>query len=286
VCRGKYAGCQCNPTSATCGNPQSCDANGCNGGWDSSGVARCQGNFKGCKCNPTSNTCGTAQSCQSNGCAGQGQSGDAFCTGKYAPCPCIANINTPGYCGTLGPCSFSGCQGNNNGNGFGTCQSSSHSGCLCTAPAPAPAPSSGGGGGGGSSDDCAQDCLNILTNKVNNLADYICTGDSSDTYIDSGSTGAVDWWRLASDNNCYLVLAKSGESHGFPDPFCFPKSYIQQWVNSNALGCNSGDAFYRASPPLNSQDQYAGQGQVCLSNYQNYQICGSSYMNGASPISG
>jgi hypothetical protein len=125
----------------------------------------------------------------------------------------------------------------------------------------------------------------MLTLKINGLKDQICTDDSSNNFIDSGTTGFVDWWRLDSDNNCFLVLAKSSSTNGFPDPFCFQKTDIQNWVTQNALGCESGDAFFRPSPPING-GEFVGQGEICLSNFINYKLCGSSRMNGGIPISG
>jgi hypothetical protein len=125
----------------------------------------------------------------------------------------------------------------------------------------------------------------MLTDKIDNLPDQICTGDSSNNFIDSGTTGSVDWWRLASHNNCFLVLAKSSVTHGFPDQFCFQKTDIENWITQNALGCNSGDAFFRPSPPING-GPLVGQGEICLSNFKNYQLCGSSTMNGGIPVSG
>jgi hypothetical protein len=54
TCTNFFKGCVCSPTSTTCGAQQSCDLNGCAGGFDTKGVARCQGNFKGCACKSTS----------------------------------------------------------------------------------------------------------------------------------------------------------------------------------------------------------------------------------------
>jgi len=128
----------------------------------------------------------------------------------------------------------------------------------------------------------------MISGKINGLKDQICTDDPSNNFIDSGSSpdSDVQWFRLDSNQNCFLTLAKSAGSHGFPDGFCFARQDIIAWINRNALGCNSGDAFFRASPPLNSGDTFAGQGQICLSNFKNYQLCGDTTMNGATPISG
>ncbi len=85
-CNGKFRGCKCAPTSATCVAKKSCDQDGCNGGWDSEGVARCQGNFReGCPCNPTSNTCGKIQSCSAGNCAGQGNGAGGGCARTGTP---------------------------------------------------------------------------------------------------------------------------------------------------------------------------------------------------------
>ncbi|KAI9766485.1 MAG: hypothetical protein M1839_004889 [Geoglossum umbratile] len=121
----------------------------------------------------------------------------------------------------------------------------------------------------------------MLTDKINGLPDQICTGDSGNDWIDSSNpdNGWVDWWRLGSHNNCFLVLAKQSHNKGFPDEFCFPKSFIQSWINNNALGCNAGDDFFRPSPPT-MYSRLSGFGMVCLSNFKNYQLCGSSTKNG------
>ncbi|PVH72961.1 hypothetical protein DL98DRAFT_563348 [Cadophora sp. DSE1049] len=88
VCTGFFKGCECKATSTTCGAKQSCDLNGCAGGYDSSGVARCQGNFQGCACTATSNTCGAVDSCSANGCNGAFNGGNPICTGNKYGCPC------------------------------------------------------------------------------------------------------------------------------------------------------------------------------------------------------
>lgn len=86
TCKAFGAGCTCTATSQMCGNPQSCDLNGCAGelctfmrmilclwfvgSFDSNGKATCKGGFAGCQCTPTTKTCGNSQSCDLNGCAG------------------------------------------------------------------------------------------------------------------------------------------------------------------------------------------------------------------------
>jgi len=121
----------------------------------------------------------------------------------------------------------------------------------------------------------------MLAGKINGLSDPICTGDSNNNFIDQGKVdGFTDWFRLDSNNDCFLVLAKQSDTKGFPDQFCFPKTFVQTWVTNNALGCNSGDGFFRPSPVLRNSDPFAGEGLICLSNSKNYQLCGSSTKNG------
>ena len=120
--------CQCTPTPNTCGNPQSCDTNGCAGTFDSNGIATCKGNFVPCQCNPTSNTCGNPQSCDSNGCAGTFDSnGKATCKGKFTGCQCNATGNT---CGTPQRCDLNDCNGSRGGDGVWRC-TNKFAGCQC-----------------------------------------------------------------------------------------------------------------------------------------------------------
>jgi hypothetical protein len=178
------------------------------------------------------------------------------------------------------PCTANGCQGPQIGAGssFGKCQLGSQIGCTCLFQQAPPTDPPGGGG----SPDCSQDCLTILTEKVNGLSDPICTDDSNNNFVDQGSSpaGFTDWWRLASHNDCFLVLAKQSGSGSLPDGYCFNKAFVQNWVTDNALGCNSGDTFFRPSQPLPAESQFTGAGMVCLSNFNNYQLCGSSTLNG------
>lgn len=233
--------------------------------------------------------CGTPQSCQKNGCNGRANgAGQATCQSAFKGCSCNPDPNTPGFCSELVQCSFSGCQGTGAlGQPFGMCQAPSHKGCACLQ-----STSSGGGGNNPPPPPppppCENDCTAMINMKINSLKDRICTNDDSNNWIDRGTTpdGAVDWWRLDSQNNCFLTLAKSGHERGFPDPVCFAKSDIIDWINRNALGCYSGDAFFRASPPLKAPNQNSGEGEICLSNFNNYQKCGDTTMNGAVPVIG
>jgi hypothetical protein len=133
---------------------------------------------------------------------------------------------------------------------------------------------------------CDRDCTAMLADKINALPDRICTNDAANNFVDTGHSvsGFVDWFRLASHNNCFLTLAKAASQVGFPDPYCFAKSDVVSWINRNALGCNAGNAFYRASAPLERTAEFSGKGQICLSNFNNYQLCGSTSMNGATPL--
>jgi hypothetical protein len=286
TCKGAFATCRCNPTDKTCFPQKPCGDEGCAGAIKG-GVATCQGNFAGCKCTAGASTpgfCTNLASCQFADCAGKivnpGSNVGICQGGTHKGCPCSPNAQTPGFCGAVQSCDINGCKGTQVGAGssFGTCQAGSLVGCTCLFQQ-SPPPNPGGGGGGS---NCQADCLTILTEKVNGLPNQICTDDSSNNWIDSGSapSGFTDWWRLASHNNCFLVLAKQSGSGSLPDGYCFPKSFLQGWVASNALGCNSGDEFFRPSQPLLPENQFTGAGIVCLSNFLNYQLCGSSTKNG------
>ncbi|KAM5341472.1 hypothetical protein ACJ41O_014503 [Fusarium nematophilum] len=103
TCRGGDSdGCSCVPSADTpgfeCGEPRSCQENGCNGRGDGAGGGKCQDAFKGCAC--------------------------------------LADPSTPGFCSSLVSCSFGGCQGIAvEGQQFGVCQADSHKGCSCILPA-------------------------------------------------------------------------------------------------------------------------------------------------------
>ncbi|RFU81977.1 glycoside hydrolase, family 71 [Trichoderma arundinaceum] len=125
---GNFRGCQCTPTTNTCGPPQSCDLNSCNGQWDGQGVARCTSAYNGCECQAT-NLCGAPQSCDINGCNGQWDSqGVARCTGAYKGCQCQA----VSLCGTPQSCDLNGCNGQWDNQGVARC-SGSYNGCECKA---------------------------------------------------------------------------------------------------------------------------------------------------------
>src|SRR5690606_13691669 len=122
------------PTQRTCGEPRSCDLNGCNGGFVSgTNIARCRGNYAGCACLPTGNTCGPRQSCEAGGCQGtinNAQTREASCKVAYAGCPCNPSSSTPQHCGTLQSCDFADCNGRrfNSGN-LGMCSGGRAQGC-------------------------------------------------------------------------------------------------------------------------------------------------------------
>ena len=283
-CRGKWAGCRCYATANTCGNMASCDQNGCNGAWDGSGRARCTGNFPGCPCYATSAMCGTPLSCSLNGCNGRGDGGGGgYCQDAFAGCACVPTAATPGYCSQLVMCSWSGCNGRNVGTNLGRCTTSSHYNCPCTNP-PALPPTDPPAQQG----DCAARVLNMVgqINRFNRAV--VCTNDQ-DFPIFTGSNGfysngAVDVWLVASSYQWTLSVAKSGRSHGFPDPVCLYTDDLKRWINTNALGCLAGQqSFFRACYPINVGYQ---QAQICLGFSEYWTTCGSSTMNGAVMISG
>lgn len=291
TCKRAFSGCTCLPSTKTsgftCGNPQSCESNNCNGKV-SSNAATCQNAFAGCTCTPSPKTpgfCGLLTDCFATNCQGTLTPGDKLgrCQAQtHKGCPCLPNANTPGFCPTAGDCAAANCQGTTVGAGssIGKCQTGSLKGCTClvktTHDDPFPPPSQ----------PCEQDCTAMLSEKINNLPDRICTSDASNNFIDQGhsTSGFVDWFRLASHNNCFFTLAKPSAQVGFKDAYCLAKSDVVSWINQNALGCNVGDAFYRASAPLRPTAVNSGQGQVCLSDFGNYQGRGSSRLNGATPV--
>ena len=83
------------PPSSPCGtSPQSCDLNGCAGGFQGIAVypVCTGGSLQGCRCVATPTTCGPPQSCTLNGCAGAcNSSGLAYCTQNFVGCQCAAN---------------------------------------------------------------------------------------------------------------------------------------------------------------------------------------------------
>ncbi|KAH8797627.1 hypothetical protein F5884DRAFT_815020 [Xylogone sp. PMI_703] len=121
------------PPTATCGTPQSCDANGCNGKF--TGLTKfpiCTGNNAGCQCTPTDNTCGAHQSCDLNGCAGQFTGLTEFpqCTGNFVGCECTPTDNT---CGAHQSCDLNGCAGAFTGSTVFPQCTGNFVGCECTA---------------------------------------------------------------------------------------------------------------------------------------------------------
>ncbi len=114
-CTRNFIGCQCTPTSKTCGNPQSCDKNNCAGAFNGNvAFPQCTNFFKGCQCKATSNTCGAPQSCGLNGCGGAFDltDGKAYCTRNFRTCECKSN---PGTCGAPQSCDKNNCAGAFNG---------------------------------------------------------------------------------------------------------------------------------------------------------------------------
>jgi hypothetical protein len=179
----------CIPGSSSRGSPQSCDLNGCAGGYDvNSNTARCRGNFSGCVCNPTANTCGAPQSCDAGGCGGSinnVQTKEATCKTAYTGCACIASGSTPVNCGTLGSCSFSDCNGYAPpGNNIGTCTGGSHAGCGCIPSAPS-CPL-----GGPPSADCLDVIQNIGTSSSPLYNPGQCYSDGQNTWCDFITRGS------------------------------------------------------------------------------------------------
>ncbi len=122
------------PTTNTCGTPQACNLNGCDGTFDAnSAVAHCRRNFRDCECIPDSSSCGTAQSCDLNGCNGgfDYNSNTARCRGNFKGCVCNP---TPGTCGPPQHCDAGGCGGtlDNRETRAATCKAA-YRGCQCTA---------------------------------------------------------------------------------------------------------------------------------------------------------
>ncbi|KAL7941526.1 Six-hairpin glycosidase-like protein [Trichoderma barbatum] len=122
------------PTDVPCGTPQSCDANGCAGGFQ--GLTKypvCKAGSKlGCRCIATSNTCGAHQSCDLNGCAGSfdGLKAYAQCTGNFEGCECTATDNT---CGPRQSCDLNGCAGSFDGQQKYPQCTNNFKGCKCQA---------------------------------------------------------------------------------------------------------------------------------------------------------
>lgn len=128
-CSGSLAGCPCIPNGLTpgynCGQPQSCQLNGCDGAAsypNGNLVATCQDNFKGCNCQADGNTpgfnCGERQSCYLNGCSGTASypNGNlvAKCQAAFAGCDCIPYKDMPGFSCPESPvpyCQDNGCDG-------------------------------------------------------------------------------------------------------------------------------------------------------------------------------
>src|SRR5271156_1422377 len=118
----------------------------------------------------------------------------------------------------------------------------------------------------------------MLTNKINGLNDPICTDDSSNDFINSGSSpGFTDWRRLDSDNNCFPILAKRSGSGSFPDACCFDKSFVQNWVTCSASGCNYRVAFFQPSQPLPDESECTSEGMVCWSNLSALWLFGNEW---------
>src|ERR1700761_383945 len=104
----------------------------------------------------------------------------------------------------------------------------------------------------------------MLTNKINGLNDPICTDNSSNDFINSGSSpGFTDCRCLDPNNNCFSILAKRSGSGFFPDACCFDKSFVQKWVIYCASGCNHRVAFFQPSQPLPDESEYTSEGMVC-----------------------
>jgi hypothetical protein len=138
-------------------------------------------------------------------------------------------------------------------------------------PPPAPTPIS----------SCADDCLAIITQKLNGLKDQVCTGDNKNDWVDSGysSDRKAQWWRLASHNNCYLVLTQDIAGGTANGQYCFSKNFLQNLVFSKARNCDTSD-FFQASPVQSEQNFQSGRGLVCLTDFNNYRLCGSTTKNG------
>ena len=128
------------------------------------------------------------------------------------------------------------------------------------------------------SQPCEDDCTAIIPQLSIYPNDKICTGDDNKLFIDQGHSSDpnqnADWFRISSHNNCFLTMAKSASHRGFPDQYCFLKSALIDFVNQNALGCNFGDGFNRMSGPQPPESSLSGSGEVCLSNFANYEKCG------------
>jgi hypothetical protein len=137
VCTNFFKGCECvatqvsgdlrsesgpasralTPSKNTCGNPQDCGLNGCNGAFNlNNGKAFCTNNLwvipsrppylghsaidskantrvsVGCQCAANQGTCGNPQSCDQDNCAGKfsGNVPTATCSNFFKGCPCTA----------------------------------------------------------------------------------------------------------------------------------------------------------------------------------------------------
>ncbi|KAH0545487.1 hypothetical protein FGG08_000488 [Glutinoglossum americanum] len=127
------------------------------------------------------------------------------------------------------------------------------------------------------SGNCADDCLAIIP-QLSIYGDLVCTSNDLEKFIDHSTTnnGEADWFRISSHENCFLMMAKSAERRGFPGQYCFQKAALTSFVQANAVGCNAGDAFNRVSGAQPEQSGHSGLGEVCLTNFKNYDSCGST----------
>ncbi|KAF2113680.1 hypothetical protein BDV96DRAFT_647931 [Lophiotrema nucula] len=105
----------------------------------------------------------------------------------------------------------------------------------------------------------------------------ICT--DSDNFIDSGSSadGNSDWFRITSQDNCFIMIAKSGEARGNSGRYCFTIAQINNFIGDAA--CRADHSFVQISDqPLGAQSFNSGQGMACLTDGANFQRCGEGIL--------
>lgn len=133
------------------------------------------------------------------------------------------------------------------------------------------------------SPQCQRDCVAIqdkVTSKAGGRDGQICTGNPAN-FIDQGSSadGNSDFFRVDSNNNCHLMVAKSGLARGHSGEYCFAVADLINFVGSAAGGCALGNFFANISQiSLPAQSFNSGLGMVCLADEQNFKKCGEGVL--------
>lgn len=128
---------------------------------------------------------------------------------------------------------------------------------------------------------CDEDCFSLIQ-RVRDKADgkgNICTGEAD--FIDSGSSadGNSDWFRVTSQNNCFVVVAKSGEDRGYSGQYCFVANDLAAFVEDVSCKDDVDRSFVQIQDqPMAAQDSRSGLGMACLTNGPNFQRCGEGIL--------